>query len=65
MGKAVGIDLGTTNSLVAYVEGRGSQVKCLPVDEGHTLLPSAVGYVSGQLLVGRAARRAALEPPPM
>ena len=46
-GKAVGIDLGTTNSLVAYVEGRGAQVKCLPVDEGSLLLPSAVGYVHG------------------
>jgi len=63
MGKAVGIDLGTTNSLVAYVEGRGSQVKCLPVDEGSNLLPSAVGYVHGDVVVGRAARRLALEHP--
>jgi molecular chaperone HscA len=62
-GKAVGIDLGTTNSLVAYVEGRGAQVKCLPTDEGATLLPSAVGYVHGEIVVGRAARRLAAEHP--
>jgi molecular chaperone HscA len=62
-GKAVGIDLGTTNSLVAYVEGRGSQVRCLPVDEGSNLLPSAVAYVSSQVKVGRSARRLAADYP--
>ena len=62
-GKAVGIDLGTTNSLVAYVEGRGAKVACLPVDEGSTLLPSAVAYVGGEILVGRAARRLGPEHP--
>src|SRR4051812_192024 len=62
-GRAVGIDLGTTNSLVAYVEGRGSQVVCLQVDEGSTLLPSAVGYVDGEIVVGQAARRLAAENP--
>jgi molecular chaperone HscA len=62
-GRAVGIDLGTTNSLVAYVEGRGSQVTCLQVDEGSTLLPSAVGYVDGEIVVGQAARRLAAEHP--
>jgi molecular chaperone HscA len=62
-GRAVGIDLGTTNSLVAFVEGRGARVACLPVDEGSNLLPSAVGYVGGELLVGRAARRLAVENP--
>ena len=62
-GKAVGIDLGTTNSLVAYVEGRGSQVKCLTVDEGSTMLPSAVAYVDDEITVGQAARRLAVENP--
>ena len=65
MGRAVGIDLGTTNSLVACVEGRGSQVKCLPADEGSTLLPSAVAYVGGKITVGREARRLAAEHPLM
>jgi molecular chaperone HscA len=62
-GKAVGIDLGTTNSLVAYVEGRGAQVRCLPVDEGSTLLPSAVAYLTSAISVGRYARRLAAEHP--
>ncbi len=62
-GKAVGIDLGTTNSLVAYVEGKGAKVRCLVVDEGSTLLPSAVAYVDGQVVVGRQARRLAAEHP--
>ena len=39
--KAVGIDLGTTNSLVAFVENGRSRV--LPVDGGHMTLPSASG----------------------
>ena len=62
-GRAVGIDLGTTNSLVAFVEGRGSRVRCLPSDEGSTLLPSAVAYVDGEITVGRAARRLAADHP--
>ena len=53
MSHAVGIDLGTTNSLVAYVEGRGAKVRCLAVDEGQNLLPSAVAYVNGKE-IGRA-----------
>jgi molecular chaperone HscA len=61
---AVGIDLGTTNSLVAIVRpdpqtGKGSP-RALPVDEGSTLLPSVVSYGSGPTpVVGRAARRLA------
>ncbi|MFM2153818.1 MAG: hypothetical protein RL199_2253 [Pseudomonadota bacterium] len=62
-GKAVGIDLGTTHSLVAHVEGRGARVACLPVDEHSTLLPSVVAYVSGEVVVGRAARRLAADHP--
>ncbi len=61
---ALGIDLGTTNSLVAVVQadeaGSGAP-RCLSIDEGSALLPSVVHYASGssdtQPLVGRAARR--------
>src|SRR6266849_9226653 len=63
---AVGIDLGTTNSLVAIVLGDGKP-HALAVDEGSTLLPSVVHYGSqggpGSVIVGRAARRKAAEFP--
>jgi molecular chaperone HscA len=51
---AVGIDLGTTNSLLATV--RNGLAVCLPDEEGRTLLPSVVRYrVDGGIDVGRAA----------
>jgi molecular chaperone HscA len=51
---AIGIDLGTTNSLVAAI--RNSVPECLPDDEGRTLLPSAVHYAEGGIVnVGNAA----------
>jgi molecular chaperone HscA len=55
-GPVVGIDLGTTNSLVAAVV-KGSP-RCIPVDErGGTLLPSVVHYApDGSVVVGAAAR---------
>jgi len=63
---AVGIDLGTTNSLIAIVLGDGKP-HALAIDEGSTLLPSAVHYGSkggpGSVVVGRAARRRAAEFP--
>ena len=65
---AVGIDLGTTNSLVAVVRpdpvsGAGKP-RALPVDEGSTLLPSVVAYTGEKTpTVGRAARRLAAEAP--
>jgi molecular chaperone HscA len=65
---AVGIDLGTTNSLVAVVRpdpasGAGKP-RALPVDEGSTLLPSVVAYTGDKTpVVGRAARRLAPEAP--
>jgi molecular chaperone HscA len=65
---AVGIDLGTTNSLVAIVRpdprtGAGKP-RALPVDEGSTLLPSVVSYGAGPTpVIGRAARRLAAEAP--
>src|SRR4051812_8305853 len=63
---AVGIDLGTTNSLVAIVLG-DEKPRALAVDEGSTLLPSVVHYGEGggpgSLVVGRAARRLAADFP--
>jgi molecular chaperone HscA len=61
--RAIGIDLGTTNSLVAWVDER-NRPRVLPVDEGRTLLPSAVHYgPDGAIEVGSAARRRAPERP--
>lgn len=52
---AVGIDLGTTHSLVAAV--RHGVAECLPDEQGHVLLPSVVRYVgSGSRQIGQAAR---------
>ena len=63
---AVGIDLGTTNSLIAIVLGDGKP-HALAADEGSTLLPSVVHYGAGggpgSVVVGRAARRLAAEFP--
>ena len=51
---AVGIDLGTTNSLVATV--KSGHAACLPDEEGRFLLPSVVRYgVDGQIITGQAA----------
>jgi molecular chaperone DnaK len=55
MSRIVGIDLGTTNSLVAYVEGGVPRV--IPDPDGRALLPSIVAYTPGGVLVGDAARR--------
>jgi molecular chaperone HscA len=63
---AVGIDLGTTNSLVGIVLGDGKP-RALQVDEGSTLLPSVVHFGAqggpGSVVVGRAARRLAAQYP--
>ncbi|MCK5003289.1 MAG: Hsp70 family protein, partial [Gammaproteobacteria bacterium] len=50
---AVGIDLGTTNSLVATV--RSGEAQTLPDDNGHHLLPSVVRYAEQGIEVGNAA----------
>ena len=55
MSRIVGIDLGTTNSLVAYVDG--GVPKVIPDAEGRALLPSIVAYTPDGVLVGEAARR--------
>ena len=62
MGKIVGIDLGTTNSVVAVMEGK--DVKVIPNNHGSNLTPSVVGFPeSGERLVGQLARRQAVVNP--
>lgn len=58
---AVGIDLGTTNSLVAAV--RSGRSEPLPDAQGNVILPSAVRYLAGRCEVGLAAREAASSDP--
>jgi len=62
MGKAVGIDLGTTNSVVSIIEGGEPTV--IPNAEGSRLTPSAVGFnKNGERLVGASAKRQAVISP--
>ncbi len=62
MGKMIGIDLGTTNSCVAVMEGGVPQV--IPNQEGARTTPSIVGFTAkGERLVGQIAKRQALTNP--
>ena len=62
MGKVIGIDLGTTNSCVAVMEGGAPQV--IPNQEGARTTPSIVGFTTkGERLVGQIAKRQALTNP--
>jgi len=64
MGKIVGIDLGTTNSLVAYVDAQTGEPKCIPGPSGSTLCPSIVSIdPDGSVIVGEPARRRLLIQP--
>ncbi len=64
MGRIVGIDLGTTNSLVAYTDPQTGQPKCIPGPYGSTLCPSVVSLdADGTVVVGEAARRRLLTQP--
>ena len=56
MSRIVGIDLGTTNSLIGYVDG-GGVPRVIPDSEGRKLLPSIVAYTPNGVVVGEAARR--------
>ena len=59
MGKVVGIDLGTTNSAIAVIEGGNPTV--IVNQEGSRLTPSVVGFSkNGERLVGQLARRQAV-----
>ncbi len=62
MAKIIGIDLGTTNSVVAVMEGGDPTV--IPTAEGSRLLPSVVGFnKNGERLVGQTAKRQAVVNP--
>jgi len=64
MGRIVGIDLGTTNSLVAYTDSQTGQPKCIPGPYGSTLCPSVVSLdADGSIIVGEAARNRLLTQP--
>jgi len=64
MGRIVGIDLGTTNSLVAYIDAQTGQPKCIPGPSGSTLCPSVVSLdPGGGIIVGEPARRRLLIQP--
>ena len=57
MSRIVGIDLGTTNSLVAFVDDRTGLPVVIADRDGHRLLPSIVSFTPDGLVVGEGARR--------
>src|SRR5512141_20315 len=62
MGKIIGIDLGTTNSVVAVMEGGEPTV--IPSSEGNRTVPSVVGFPkAGERVVGQLAKRQAVTNP--
>ncbi|NQT48281.1 MAG: Hsp70 family protein, partial [Chloroflexi bacterium] len=62
MAKVIGIDLGTTNSVAAYIEG--GKPKVIPNTEGGRLTPSVVAMTGkGRRLVGQLAKRQAVANP--
>jgi molecular chaperone DnaK len=62
MGKIIGIDLGTTNSVVAFMEGGSPKV--IPSSEGSNIIPSVVAFTKdGKRLVGTLAKRQAITNP--
>jgi len=62
MAKIIGIDLGTTNSCVAVMEG--GEPKVIPNEEGGRTTPSVVGFTkNGERLVGQVAKRQAITNP--
>ena len=62
MSKIIGIDLGTTNSVVAVMEG--GEAKVIPNAEGNRTTPSVVAFTkSGERLVGQVAKRQSVTNP--
>ena len=61
MSKIIGIDLGTTNSCVAVLEG--GEAKVIPNPEGGRTTPSVVAFKKGERIVGDAAKRQAITNP--
>lgn len=58
MSKIIGIDLGTTNSAVAVLEG--NEAKIIPNPEGNRTTPSVVAFKNGEIQVGEVAKRQAV-----
>ena len=64
MGRVVGIDLGTTYSLIAYLDKETGRPRCIPGPYGETLCPSVVSVdAGGSVVVGEPARRRLLTQP--
>jgi molecular chaperone DnaK len=62
MGRVIGIDLGTTNSAMAYYDGK--EAKIIPNKEGRNTTPSVVAFTDkGEVLVGEPAKRQAITNP--
>ena len=61
MAKIIGIDLGTTNSCLAIMEG--DQAKVIENSEGGRTTPSIVAYTDGETLVGQSAKRQSVTNP--
>jgi molecular chaperone DnaK len=61
MSKIIGIDLGTTNSAVAVLEG--GEAKIIPNPEGNRTTPSVVSFKNGEIQVGEVAKRQAVTNP--
>ncbi|MCH8237239.1 MAG: Hsp70 family protein, partial [Proteobacteria bacterium] len=61
MSKVIGIDLGTTNSCVAIMDGRDAKV--IENAEGARTTPSMVAFAEGERLVGQSAKRQAVTNP--
>ena len=61
MAKIIGIDLGTTNSAVAVLEG--GEAKIIPNAEGNRTTPSVVAFKNGEIQVGEVAKRQAVTNP--
>src|ERR1700732_1743207 len=64
MGRVVGIDLGTTFSLIAYLDPQTGAPECIPGPDGSTLCPSVVNVdEDGKIIVGEPARALLLTKP--
>jgi len=63
LSRIVGIDLGTTNSLVAYIDEQTGLPRVIPDRDGHVLLPSVVSFTREGVLVGDAAKRQLVRKP--
>lgn len=61
MGRIIGIDLGTTNSCVAVMDGTKARV--IENSEGDRTTPSIIAYADGEVLVGQSAKRQAVTNP--